>query len=54
VLQLIFAGKTAKKILLKADNSVPYGFVAQCMTAVKEAASKRSILYQIPLTNGST
>jgi biopolymer transport protein TolR len=48
-LQLIFAGKTAKEILLKADGSVPYAFIAQCMTAVKEAGVEKINLVTKPM-----
>lgn len=48
-LQLVFAGRTEKEILLKADSSVPYGFVAQCMTAVKEAGVSKINLVTKPL-----
>jgi len=48
-LQLVFANKTAREILLKADSSVPYGFVAQCMTAVKEAGVEKINLVTKPM-----
>ncbi|MBA4390977.1 MAG: protein TolR [Syntrophus sp. (in: bacteria)] len=48
-LQFIFAGKTAREILLKADSSVPYGFITQCMTAVKEAGVEKINLVTKPV-----
>ncbi|HVN98116.1 MAG TPA: biopolymer transporter ExbD [Syntrophorhabdaceae bacterium] len=48
-LQFAFAGKPEKEILLKADSSVPYGFVAQCMTAMREAGANKINLVTKPI-----
>jgi biopolymer transport protein TolR len=48
-LQLVFAGKVEKEVLLKADSSVPYGFIARCMAAVKEAGVNKINLVTKPL-----
>ncbi|HEX2964412.1 MAG TPA: ExbD/TolR family protein [Syntrophorhabdaceae bacterium] len=48
-LQFVFADRTEKEILLKADSSVPYGFVAQCMAAVKKAGVNKINLVTNPL-----
>lgn len=48
-LQFVFANKTEKEILLKADSSVPYGFIAQCMAAVKQAGVNKINLITKPL-----
>jgi len=48
-LQLVFAGRAEKEILLKADSSAPYGFVAQCMAAVKGAGINKINLVTKPL-----
>jgi biopolymer transport protein TolR len=40
-IQLLFANKTDKEIFLKADNSVPYGFVVSCMGIIREAGVEK-------------
>ena len=47
-LQQVFEGKAEKEILLKADGSVPYSFIAQCMTTVKEAGIEKINLVTKP------
>lgn len=36
-IEFLFARKTDKEIFLKADSGVPYGFVVQCMAAIRQA-----------------
>jgi biopolymer transport protein TolR len=40
-IQLLFANKTDKEIFLKADSSVPYGFVVSCMGIIREAGVQK-------------
>lgn len=40
-LQAIVASNPNKQVLLKADTSVPYGVVAQVMTAIRQAGVQR-------------
>jgi len=35
--EFVFARRTTKEIFLKADSGVPYGFVVQCMGAIRQA-----------------
>lgn len=36
-IEFLFARKSAKEIFLKADSGVPYGFVVECMGAIRRA-----------------
>jgi biopolymer transport protein TolR len=35
--QLLFANRANKELFIKADSSVPYGFVVSCMGTIREA-----------------
>lgn len=36
-IEFVFSRKSAKEIFIKADSGVPYGFVVQCMGAIRQA-----------------
>ncbi|MGA3174584.1 MAG: ExbD/TolR family protein [Syntrophorhabdales bacterium] len=40
-IELLFANRTEKEIFLRADSSVPYGFVVACMGIIKEAGVEK-------------
>jgi len=40
-IQLLFANKPDKEIFLKADSTVPYGFIVSCMGIIKEAGIEK-------------
>lgn len=40
-LNLLFSNKTEKEIFLKADKTVPYGFVVKCMGIIREAGIEK-------------
>jgi biopolymer transport protein TolR len=48
-LQFIFAGRDNREILLKADSSVAYGLVAQCMALIREAGVEKISLVTKPI-----
>ncbi|HBA55009.1 MAG TPA: protein TolR [Syntrophorhabdus aromaticivorans] len=48
-LQFIFATKDNREILLKADSSIAYGFVAHCMATIKEAGVEEISLVTKPI-----
>ena len=40
-IQLLFANKSNKEVFLKADSGVPYGFVVNCMSIIREAGVEK-------------
>ena len=40
-IQFLFANKPNKEVFLKADSSVPYGFVVSCMGIIREAGVEK-------------
>jgi biopolymer transport protein TolR len=48
-IQLLFNGKTNKEVFLKADASVPYGFVVTCMGIIREAGVEKVNIVTKPL-----
>ncbi len=51
-MQLLFTNKADKEIFLKADSSVPYGFVVSCMGIIREAGVEKVNIVTHPL-NGT-
>jgi biopolymer transport protein TolR len=47
--QFLFANKTNKELFLKADSSVPYGFVVSCMGIIREAGVEKVNIVTKPL-----
>ncbi len=47
--QFLFANKTNKELFLKADSSVPYGFVVSCMGLIREAGVEKVNIVTKPL-----
>jgi biopolymer transport protein TolR len=48
-IQFLFAHKTNKEVFLRADSSVPYGFVVSCMGIIKEAGVDKVNIVTRPL-----
>lgn len=48
-LKLIYENRTDKDIYLKADKSVPYGFVMEVMAGIKEAGFEKMGMITEPL-----
>ena len=48
-LKLIYEGRRDKEIYLKADKTIPYGFVTAVMAAVREAGFERLGMITEPL-----
>ncbi|OPY77050.1 MAG: Biopolymer transport protein ExbD [Syntrophorhabdus sp. PtaU1.Bin153] len=48
-LQFIFANRDNREILLRADSSVAYGLVAQCMALIREAGVEKISLVTKPI-----
>ncbi len=51
-MELLFTNKADKEIFLKADSSVPYGFVVSCMGIIREAGVEKVNIVTRPL-NGT-
>jgi biopolymer transport protein TolR len=47
--QFLFANKSNKEVFLKADSSVPYGFVVTCMGIIREAGVEKVNIVTRPL-----
>lgn len=47
--QFLFANKSTKELFLKADSSVPYGFVVTCMGIIREAGVEKVNIVTKPL-----
>jgi len=47
--QLLFANKSQREIYLRADQSVPYGFVVSCMGVIREAGIDKINIITKPL-----
>ncbi len=48
-IQLLFANKAHKELFLRADSSVPYGFVVSCMGVIREAGVEKVNIVTKPL-----
>ncbi|HOE18134.1 MAG TPA: biopolymer transporter ExbD [Syntrophorhabdaceae bacterium] len=48
-IQFLFANKSNKELFLRADKSVPYGFVVQCMGVIREAGIEKINIVTKPL-----
>ncbi len=48
-IELLFANKKDKEIYLRADKSVPYGFVVRCMGLIREAGIEKINIVTKPL-----
>jgi biopolymer transport protein TolR len=48
-IQFLFANKPNKEVFLKADSSVPYGFVVSCMGIIREAGIEKVNIVTRPL-----
>jgi biopolymer transport protein TolR len=48
-IQLLFTNKSHKEIFLRADRSVPYGFVVSCMGLIREAGIEKINIVTKPL-----
>ncbi len=47
--QFLFGNKPNKEIFLRADSSVPYGFVVSCMGIIREAGIEKVNIVTRPL-----
>jgi biopolymer transport protein TolR len=48
-IQFLFANRANKEVFLKADSSVPYGFVVSCMGIIREAGVDKVNIVTKPL-----
>jgi biopolymer transport protein TolR len=48
-IELLFANKSDKELFLKADASVPYGFIVSCMGIIREAGVEKVNIVTKPL-----
>jgi biopolymer transport protein TolR len=48
-IEFLFGNKSNKEVFLKADSSVPYGFVVSCMGIIREAGVEKVNIVTRPL-----
>ena len=48
-IEFLFANRSNKEVFLRADSSVPYGFVVSCMGIIKEAGVDKVNIVTRPL-----
>jgi biopolymer transport protein TolR len=51
-IEFLFVNKTNKEVFLRADSSVPYGFVVSCMGIIREAGVDKVNIVTKPLEEG--